>query len=63
MARKKKEPKNKSVERKVYYYKVTCKCDGKDEFISHLFDAYINRSTFLPKVAGLERQILPMTLC
>ena len=31
MAKKKKEPKNKSVERKVYYYKVTCKCDGTNE--------------------------------
>ena len=41
MAKKKKEPKNKSVERKVYYYKVTCKCDGADEPISNLFDAYI----------------------
>lgn len=41
MAKKKKEPKNKSVERKVYYYKVTCKCDGTDEPINSLFDAYI----------------------
>lgn len=30
MAKKMKEPKYKSVERKVYYYKVTCKCDGTD---------------------------------
>lgn len=41
MAKKKKEPKNKSVERKVYYYKVTCKCDGTNEPISSLFDAYL----------------------
>lgn len=41
MAKKKKAPKNKSVERKVYYYKVTCKCEGADEPINSLFDAYI----------------------
>ena len=41
MAKKKKEPKNKSVERKVYYYKVACKCDGTDEPINNLFDSYI----------------------
>lgn len=38
---KKKESKNRSVERKVYYYKVTCKCDGTDEPLNKLFDAYI----------------------
>lgn len=41
MARKERELKNKSVERKVYYYKVTCKCDDTDEPINNLFDAYI----------------------
>lgn len=38
---KKNGSKNKSVERKVYYYKVTCKCDDTDEPINNLFDAYI----------------------
>lgn len=41
MAKKKRGQKNKSVERKVYYYKVTCKCDGTDKPISDLFDAYM----------------------
>lgn len=40
MAKKNKEAKNK-VQRKVYYYKVTCKCNGVDEPISDLFDLYI----------------------
>ena len=41
MAKNKKEPKNKSVERKVYYYKVVCKCNGADTAIDELFDSYI----------------------
>ena len=41
MAKKKKEPKAKSIERKVYYYKVGCKCDGVIVPISNLFDLYI----------------------
>lgn len=41
MARKNREPKNKSVERKVYYYKVVCKCEGTDIPISSLLDHYI----------------------
>lgn len=36
-----KESKNKSVERKIYYYKVTCKCNSTDKPISGLFNAYI----------------------
>ena len=38
---KKKEHKNKSIERKVYYYKVTCNCDGAATSIGELFDYYI----------------------
>ena len=38
---KNKVPKNKSVERKVYYYKVVCKCNGADISIGGLFDSYI----------------------
>lgn len=41
MARKNKEPRNRSIERKVYYYKVVCKCDGTDIPISILLDHYI----------------------
>lgn len=41
MAKKKKELRIKSLERKVYYYKVSCKCDGIIEPISNLFDRYI----------------------
>lgn len=41
MAKKKKEPKTKSIERKVYYYKVCCKCDGIIAPISNLFDLYV----------------------
>lgn len=41
MAKAKKVPKNKSIERKVYYYKVTCKCDGNEVSIGNIFDSYI----------------------
>lgn len=41
MAKKKTEAKNKSVERKVYYYKVGCCCDGAMIPISDLFNQYI----------------------
>ncbi len=41
MAKKKKEPKAKSIERKIYYYKVSCKCDGVAIPLSNLFDLYI----------------------
>lgn len=41
MANKKKEPKNKSVERKVYYYKVVCRCDGTDISMGELLYSYI----------------------
>lgn len=41
MARKNREPKNKSIERKVYYYKVLCKCDGTDIPISSILEHYI----------------------
>ena len=41
MAKKKKEPQAKRIERKVYYYKVGCKCDGITVPISNLFDLYM----------------------
>ena len=52
---KKKESKNRSVERKVYYYKVTCKCDGTDEPLNKMFDAY-RRLSLLSRRSGRKER-------
>ena len=38
----KKDNKKRSVERKIYFYKVTCTVDGKECKINDVFDSYIN---------------------
>lgn len=39
-----KPPKLKTVERKIYFYKFTCKCDGKPTPISDIFETYIKKA-------------------
>ena len=38
----KKEFKNKTIERKIYFYKVVCLVDGKEQNLKEVFDSYIN---------------------
>lgn len=40
MAKKKNSPKIRKIERKVYFYKVTCQCDGVSAQLNEIFDYY-----------------------